>query len=303
MTHEQATAEAPQETGAEETNAGTTDTGAGAASTDEGGQSNGNSMLNALGDTDGLSFDFTTGEKPEGFPDEYWDADGGAVNAQALFDGLQKQEKIAKDLRAKMGRGDHKAPEKAEQYTFEKSEKSAEFINDDDPLVKAAQEVAHKHGLSQEQYAGFMAEISDRMVDIANEVGDENSPQAEAMREQYIKEQIEAIGPNGPQVLRAVQAWGQELLAEGAISEGDVETLQNEGLVSAKMVQLFNRLRSRMGGTDVPINAVDDGLPPDAEIADQIDKAYSSGDSAAIAKVEALLDKRRQAGRPERLQF
>lgn len=263
----------------------------------------GNSMLDALGDTDGLTFDFTTGEQPEGFPDEYWDAESNSVNAQALFDGLQKQEKIAKDLRAKMGKGEHKPPEKAQDYKLELSEDLQAVVPTDDPLLEKARERAHAHGMSQEAFQGFVSEIIGDMAELAASNADENSPANEAAREQYIKEQIEAIGPNGPQVLRSVQAWGNELLAEGTLSEDDVQTLQQEGLTSAKMVQLFNRLRSRMGGSDIPINAVDDGLPPDAEIADMVDKAYSAGDQAQIAKVEQILDKRRKAGRPERLQF
>jgi hypothetical protein len=262
------------------------------------------SLLDAIDDNEGQTFDFTKGEKPEGFPDEFWDAESNTVNAQALFEGLKKQEKIAKDLRAKMGKGAHKPPEKAEQYTFEASEKSAEFILENDPLVAAAKEVAHEHGLSQEQYAGFMAEMSDRMVDIAAEIQDENSPMNEEARKEYIQQQIKEIGPNGPQVLRAVQSWANELKAEGVFNEQDVETMLQEGLVSAKMVQMFNRLRSRMGGGgDIPMDTIDDGLPPDTEIAEMVDKAYASKDQAQIRKVEQLLDKRRAAGRPERLQF
>lgn len=291
------------DTAAEETHDNTQE-GADSGEENSAGDDGGNdSLVNALEDGEGTTFDFSGEGKPEGFPDEYWDEEAGSVNAQALFDGLRKQEKIAKDLRSKMGKGEHKPPEKAEQYTFDASEKSAEHIKDDDPLVAATKEIAHKHGLSQEQYAGFMAEITDRMVDMAQEMGDENSETNQAQREAYIKEQIKAIGPNGPQVIRAVQSWANELKAEGTFNEEDVQTLVNEGMVSAKMVQMFNRLRSRMGGTDIPMDSVDDGLPPDSEIADKIDKAYESKDPAKIREAEQLLDKRRAAGRPERLQF
>lgn len=278
------------------------------------GKKDGDSLLGGLDDGDGLTFDFTKGEKPEGFPDEYWDAEKNGVNAQALWDSVQKQEKIAKDLRAKMGKGEHKPPEKADQYKFDPSEKAAEFIKDDDPLVAAAKEIAHKHGLSQDQYAGFMAEISDRMVDIANEMGDpenateEQKAASEAERAAYIKKEIEAIGPNGPQVLRAVQSWGREMLADGTFSEADVQTLESQALVSADMVKLFNRIRSRMGGGEIPGTTFDDGLPPDQEIAEKMNNLYEaakkSGNSAEYDKyVNDMTEKRRRAGRGERLQF
>jgi len=270
---------------------------------DKGKKKDSESLLDALEDGEGTAFDFSTGEKPEGFPDEYWDAEAKGPNAQALFEAVQKQEKIAKDLRAKMGKGSHKPPEKPEQYSFKPSEKAAEHIKDGDPLVAAAQKIAHKHGLSQQQYEGFMAEISDSMVDIAAQMGDESSPANEEARKAYIQEQIKAIGPNGPQVLRAVQSWANELKADGVFNEDDVDTMVNEGLTSAKMVQMFNRLRSRMGGSSVPMDTIDDGLPPDSEIADMIDKAYESKDAVKIRKAEQMLDKRRAAGRPEKLQF
>lgn len=263
----------------------------------------GNSMLDALDDNEGIDFDFTTGEQPEGFPDEYWDAENGSVNAQALYEGLQKQEKIAKDLRAKMGKGDHKAPKDAKDYKLELSEELSAMVAEDDPLLGKAREVAHKFGMSQENFQGFMSEMMGSMAEAVAAAADENSPQNEEARKQYIKEQIDAIGPNGPRVLRAVESWGKELLAEGTFNEADVETFVNEGLTSAAMVQMLNRLRARMGGSDIPVEAVDDGLPPDSEIADMIEKAYESKDQAKINKVEKLLDDRRKAGRPEKLQF
>ena len=270
---------------------------------DSGAGKTGDSLLDGLSDGEGSKFDFTSEEKPEGFPDDFWDNDNKKPNTQALYDGLQKQEKIAKDLRAKMGKGAHKPPEKAEQYTFETSEKAKEFIPPDDPVVAAAKEVAHKHGLSQEQYAGFMADISDKLVDLVGERGDTNSATNQESQEAYIKEQIKEIGPNGPQVLRALGSWTNELVADGTLTEHDAETLREEGLVSAAMVQAMNRLRSRMGGESIPTQAADDGLLPDAEIADKLAKAYESGDTAKIRKVEELLNQRRAAGRPEKLQF
>lgn len=270
---------------------------------DDGKKKTGDSMLDALDDGDGVSFDFSGDEKPEGFPDEYWDAENGGVNAQALFDGLKKQEKIAKDLREKMGKGQHKAPEKPDDYKLELSEELQALVPSDDPLMAKARQRAHEHGMSQEAFQGFISEIIADMAELATGESPESAEAAEAKRKEYIQNEIKAIGPNGPQVLRAVESWGKELLAEGTINEGDLETMVNEGLVSAKMVQLFNRLRSRMGGSEIPLNPIDDGLPPDSEIAETINAAYESKNEAKIKKAEELLDKRRAAGRPEKLQF
>lgn len=263
----------------------------------------GNSMLDGLEDGDGVKFDFTGEEKPEGFPDEFWDAENKGVNAQALFEGLQKQEKIAKDLRSKMGKGEHKPPEKAADYKLELSEELSALVPSDDPLVLKAQERAHAHGMSQEAFQGFISEIIGDMAEMQAEQLDPNSEANEEARKAYVQEQIKEIGPNGAQVLRAVESWGGELLAEGRISEASLTAMKEEGMVSAPMVRFLNELRGSMGGSSIPIDMGDDGLPPDAEIADMIDKAYESKDAAKIRKTEELLDKRRKAGRPEQLQF
>lgn len=261
------------------------------------------SLVTGIGENEGKQFDFSTGEKPDGFPDEYWDADNNGVNAQSLFEGLQKQEKIAKDLRAKMGRGEHKAPKESSEYKFEPSEKAAEFLKDDDPLVGAARDVAHKHGLSQEQYAGFMSEMMDQMLDVAEKAADPNNEQTKAQLEEYKQKEIEKIGPNGAQVLRVVQSWGNELLSEGVFTQDDVDTLTTEGLVSANMVRMFNRLRSRMGGSDIPVGTINDGLSSDSEIASKVSALYDKGDAQSMREAEELLQKRRDAGRSGPLQF
>jgi len=262
-----------------------------------------NSMLNGLEEGEGLSFDFTSGEKPEGFPDEYWNQDEGSVNVQALFEGHNKQEKIAKDLRAKMGKGTHKAPESSDEYSFTVPEGAEELFPSDDPIISSAKDAAHKFGLSQDQYEGFMGEVASSVLELQKNASDPNSEQNEVAMREHIQSEIKAIGPNGAQVLRAVDSWANELLSEGTLNEQDVETLREEGLTSAKMVQMFNRLRSRMGGGQIPSSSSDDGLPPDSEIADMINKAYESRDEKKIRKAEDMLDKRRQLGRPEKLSF
>ncbi|MGB0818089.1 MAG: capsid assembly protein [Candidatus Puniceispirillaceae bacterium] len=279
------------------------DQGDGDDAGDKGKKKDGDNMLDALDDDEGVTFDFSGDEKPEGFPDEFWDEENNQPNAQALFDAMKKQEKRAEDLRAKMGKGAQKPPAKAEDYKLELPEELQELVPADDPLVAKARERAHKAGFSQEAFQGFMSEIIGDLAAQAEAMADPDSETNQAARAEYIKDEIKKIGPNGPQVLRSVESWAGELLAEGTFNEQDVQTLKEEGLVSAKMVQMFNRLRARMGGSEVPMDTIDDGLPPDSDIADMIDKAYQSKDAKKIREAEAMLDKRRAAGRPERLQI
>jgi hypothetical protein len=262
----------------------------------------GNAMLDALEDGEGVTFDFSKGERPDGFPEDYWNTENNTPDVQKLYEGLKKQEKIATDLRRKMGKGDHKAPKDASEYKVELSEKTASLIPADDPLLKSARETAHKYGMSQEMFNGFISEITDKMVDISENSQKELSPEE---AKAYAQEQIAKIGPNGAQVLRAVNSFGKELLDTGVFSASDYKTFQEQGLTSPEMVVMFNRLRARLSsGTDgIPHDNFDDGLPSDSVIADMVDKAYTAKDEAQIRKVEELLDQRRKAGRPEKLQF
>lgn len=275
-------------------------------SNDQSADTSSNSLLDAIGDDEGRAFDFTTGERPEGFPEDFWDAESNAVNPQALFDGFKKQEKIAKDLREKMGRGEHKAPEKAEDYTFEPSEAIAEFIKDDDPLVAAGKEIAHKYGMSQEQYAGFMSDMTEKMAELASDMSENGM--SDEQKAEYIKGEIAKIGPNGPQVLRAVDSWAQELIAQGVFNEAMAKNVRENMLTSAENVQVFNALRSLMGGSEIPMGDFNDGLPPDNVIADKMndlyEKAKSTGNTTEYDNyVNDISEKRRLAGRPTTLQF
>lgn len=259
------------------------------------------SLLDNLPDGDGLDLSGDLTEKPEGLDDKFWDADNNKVNQQALYDELQKSEKIAKDLRAKMGKGEHKPPEKAEDYKVELPEELADLMPADDPVLKAAQETAHKYGMSQDMFNGFMAEMTGHMAKIAGD--GEPAEMSDEQKADYIKQELGKLGDNGVRIARANDSFLNKMKAEGALSETGYNGLRN-AMQTAEAVQGLNELRASMGGGDaVPFDDVNDGLPPDPQIAQQLSDAYESGDQQKIAAAEQLLDKRRAAGRPEKLQF
>jgi hypothetical protein len=96
---------------------------------------------------------------PQGLPAEYagGNADetlgkllGGFTDLNTRFGGLR--EKLAKMP---------SAPEKPDMYTFEPGDNLKPFFGDltKNPAFASAREAAHKHGLSQEQFAGFIADV------------------------------------------------------------------------------------------------------------------------------------------------
>lgn len=268
----------------------------------------GDSLLDGVdaneGGGDGQPVDFSKG-KPEGFPDDAWDTKENKPKADVLFNQLKAAEKRAADLRAKLGKGDHKAPKDAKEYTFKPTEKGAKAFKDGDiskdPVVAAVAPIALKHGLSKEQYAGFMADMTDVLVDMAEKSSKEapaelsDEEKAEIKKAEYAK-----IGTNAVQIIKAVESWGRELKATGQFSEGDLSAFKSMAM-NGEQVRVLNKLRALAGGgNSLPMDFSDDGLLSDNEIAELQAKVKTPEDQR---KVDELYDKRRRAGRPEKLQI
>jgi hypothetical protein len=102
---------------------------------------------------------------PQGLPAEYAGKDanetlgkllGGFTDVNTRFTGLR--EKLSKMP---------SAPEKPDAYTFEPDEKLKPYFGDvgNNPAFGHARTAAHKYGLSQEQFAGFISETYQPMVE------------------------------------------------------------------------------------------------------------------------------------------
>lgn len=287
-------------------NKGAGDAGKGAADKGNGGDSD--SLLDGLEDEGGVAgdgtkpLDFTKG-KPEGFPDELWDGEKNQPKADLLYQKMQDAEARAKGLRDKLAKGEGKPPKDAKEYTVDAGEKGKTLITDNDPLLAEAQKIAHELKIPKETYGKFMGKLTDFLADHIEKL-QENPPEltpeqkAEIRQKEYAK-----IGTNAPQIVKAVETWGRELKAQGQFSEDDLAAFKSMAL-TGEQVRVLNKLRALAGGgKSLPMDFSGDGLPSDSEISDMIVKAHKSGDSAEAAKVEEILNKRRQAGRPERLQI
>lgn len=270
---------------------------------DQGGDNKGGKTDSLLGDGEGgieLALDLT--EKPEGLDDEYWDSENNQLNVQKLYDDKQAAEERAKGLRDKLSKGQPKPPENAEDYKLELPEELQELVPADDPLMKKAQEHAHKLGMSQENFQEFIGSMIGDMSEIAAELA-ENPPMLTDEQKEEIKQtEYAKIGANAPAVIRAVETFGKELQAKGVFSESDLEAFKSMA-VTGEQVRALNKMRGYMGGSEIPMDMTTDGLPSDEEIYSKMEAANTSGDAKALKEVDELLDKRRAAGRPETLQL
>ncbi|MDQ1185939.1 hypothetical protein [Agrobacterium larrymoorei] len=102
---------------------------------------------------------------PDGLPPEFAGANadetlgkllGGYSDLKPRFDGMR--EKLSKMPAA---------PEKPDMYSFEPADNLKPYFGDlsQDKYFDAAKTAAHKHGLSQEQFAGFVSDIYSPLVE------------------------------------------------------------------------------------------------------------------------------------------
>lgn len=270
------------------------------------------SLLSDIDTAEENKMDFSQG-RPENFPEEFWDEESKAPRADAMFEALQKQEKIAKDLREKMGRGLHKPPESPDGYEFTIDEKYAELVPEDDPVLVKAREVAHKNGIPKELAEAFVNEMGNEIAamreaqakaDAEAEFGISEEEMA-AQEAEYRKAELAKI-PNGLQMARAVKTWADGLKESGHFTQNQYEAFQSMAQ-TAEQLQILNGFRAMISGkSEIPVDGLDDGLPSDAEIADMIvaaSEAAKTGDMTKQKKVDDLLTKRLAAGRPAKLQF
>ncbi len=231
------------------------------------------------------ALDFSNG-RPESLPEEFWDEENKTVKADALLSKWKEAEARAKGLRDKLAKGAQNAPKDVAEYAVELPEDVAKFIKADDPLIVAAKPIAQKYGLSKEAFSGFMAEMAGEVAKLTQNAV---SPEQQAQEiEAYRKEQVSKLGENGPQVLKAINAWGNELKASGLLTDSDYKAFKDMAY-SAETVRVLNILRSELGGGRiVPDVASADG-PSRAELEAKLVEAYQKGNEAQMMEVEKQL--------------
>lgn len=95
--------------------------------------------------------------RPEGLPDHLY----GKTDLETI-EKLYAAYKPAREAISKFG----SVPDAPEKYTFTPAEAVAPYLPDvaNDPVMKVAQQAAHKHGLGDKQFAGFVNEFMAGLV-------------------------------------------------------------------------------------------------------------------------------------------
>lgn len=166
-------------------------------------------------------------ERPASLPEDYWDGEAGAPKWDALAEKLTK----AQEYEAAEAARREAVPVEASAYKLDLPEnvvgldgKPVRLIADN-PATKAAQELAAKHGLTQEQFTDFVAFHAGQLLA-------EQAATAKAVDE-AMKAEMTKLGAEAPARIRAVDAAVRqqlgdkaEALLEGMTTAGAVEALE-----------------------------------------------------------------------------
>lgn len=257
-----------------------------------------NDSLLSMQNEDTAPVEIKEGEKPEFLPEELWDADNKQVKLNDLLKAYEADNKRMKGLRDKLAKGGKsEAPKSIDEYDLKYGEQ--DFT--DDEVYRFAREAALEAGVSKDAFSKFMNKFLGATAEWSGTPLTEEQKQAQY--DAHLKAEYAKLGTNATAIVRSVVNWRDNLVAEGYLDKEQAEIMTNLA-TSAEVIKLFNSLRAMHGG-DIPMSdSFDDGLPSDAEIAKMIgSKEYMDGDPAVTKKVDELLTRRQQAGRPDHLVY
>lgn len=235
------------------------------------------------------ALDFSAG-KPADFPDNFWDAEKNAPNVETMYKEFQNRDKIAKDLRVKLSKGEFvgKAPEDINEYVVELSDEMKPLAVSGDPLFDAARQAAKDAGLPKEAFSKFMQPVIAKLAELKAQA--EVAPTAEEM-EAARSAEVAKLGATGEKIVGAVGAFIDQLQHSGTFSEAEAAVAKSMAN-SADAVRVLNKLRMGFGGQDqVPITMSIDDKSSRADIESKMAAAFASGNELEFTKYSGMLSK------------
>ena len=231
-------------------------------------------------------------EAPEGLANKaLWDSEKGQLKTAEVLEELNRQTKRAEDLRKKLSNG-VTVPQKAEEYEVVPEEAVKDILDTKSEFFTGMQQIALKHGLSKDQFSGFVNDYLAMCV----EKGVVNKPQTEeeikAARAAYVAEQKKILGTNADEQIGSAVAFIDTEYRKGVFDEQERDALRAFADKSAVNIRTLNKLREMAGQPIVPVQgAQQDSLMSDGEI---IAKWSTFSDSEKVK----ILQQRQALGRP-----
>lgn len=235
--------------------------------------------------------------KPEGLPDNFWDAESNQIKTDDLIKAYTTESARAKGLRDKLAKGAGGAPETVDEYEITAPE-GFEFTENDADVLNAAKQAGLAAGLTNDQINKFVQHYMLKAQDLLPQ--ELSAEEQKAQEAAYQQEEFKKIGPNAGIIVQAVAGMRETLVNKGILSADEAEVF-NGMITTAAQLKVMNSLRSFIGiGDEIPANAglTPNGLMSDGEIYNLIgSKEYMSGDPAVHRKVEEQLSLRTMSGR------
>lgn len=219
--------------------------------------------------------------RPEYVLEQHWDPTKGEVRTEAMAKSLADTQKAFRELQAK---GGHKPPEKASDYKLELPKdvklhaSLSEVDTANDPGFKLFNDLAHKAGLSQQQYnliaGGFLQGASPFMPEPIDLVAEKAK-----------------IGKNADEAIGAVHAWGKTLVERGLWNEEEFSEIVHMGSTAVGIKALL-KLRAEMGEKPIPLDgAVQEGLPSKEELYERVASAEYQNNESYRKETDVLFAK------------
>lgn len=239
------------------------------------------------------ALDFTQG-KPEGFPDDFWDAEKKAPIVDKLFQAYNANTARMEGLRTKLAKGEFegKPPEDIKEYVLELDEKLKDFVKDDDPMLNAAREAAKASGLPKEVFNKFISPVVAKLAELS--AGQQEAEPTPEEIEASRMEEVAKLGPTGQRIVDAVASFISEMEAGGTLSKDEAAAARNM-CNSADNARVLNKLRMSVAGHgDVPIEVPIDAKASRVDVEMKLAAAMTAGNEAEYNKYSAMLSRMNQ---------
>jgi len=203
--------------------------------------------------------------RPEYLPENFWNADKGEANLEAMS-------KSWSDLRKMISSGKHKAPENGKYDTSVFGDTDIEK----DPLAKSYVDWAQKWGVPQGAFDELVGQVSELAAQNAE-------PPIDTAAE------LKSLGPNGAAVVNGMVDWARGLVNKGVWSKDDFEEFKFMG-GTAKGLRALMKVREAYEGR-IPIESAPvEGAPSKEELYAMVADPKYKTDPAFRQKVERMFN-------------
>ena len=211
--------------------------------------------------------DDTPLERPDFWPEKFWNKDDQAPDLEGIS-------KSYVELEKKFRAGGHKPPENGE-YDI-----GGLGLKGDDPVVKSYVGWAQKYGISQQAFEDLAREVTGIS---ANNI---------AETRQSMADELEKLGPNAKAIINNMAGWGRGMVQKGIWSQDEFQEFTRWGDTAAG-IKTLQKLRETYEGR-VPT----DTLKPDSsgsmskdELSAMVANPEYKTNPSYRAKVEKLFEK------------